>query len=219
MEVQFNRSKADALIVTGPAKITGIMIGLLASGFIISKYKPKPRKLFMWNIIVGISYVFGQTSYMFLACENGEFPIVNGRLNLANMCNTNCSCDSVTYSPICDRTMGVTYFSACHAGCDEYDENKKLYRNCKCAEYRDNSKIGNLLASSDIFNCSTCDANTMYEIETDEKKVYKKSENDFYPGICLESCAYAFYTFNVIALIISLLGGTARIGNLLLNLR
>lgn len=213
MEVQFNRSKADALIVTGPAKITGIMIGLLASGYVISKYKPKPRTLFMWNIFVGTVYVLGQTSYMFLACEGGNLVIDNGQLNLGNKCNANCSCDSVSYSPVCDQTMDVTYFSACHAGCKEFDGKEKLYRNCECVHSR---------PLADTLNCETCDDNTKYDVTAADTSGLIKNMTELsriVPGICLESCAYAFYTFNCIALVISMLGGTARIGSLLLSLR
>lgn len=215
MEVQFNRSKADALIVTGPAKITGIMIGLLASGYIISKYKPKPRTLFMWNIFVGTVYVLGQTSYMFLACEGGNLAIENGQLHLSNECNANCSCDGVSYSPVCDQTKDITYFSACHAGCRKFDEIEKLYRNCECA---DSSRT-----LADSLNCDACDNNTKYDVDaadTTTSVVNNIKENSqIVPGICLESCAYAFYAFNCIALVISMLGGTARIGSLLLSLR
>lgn len=68
LEVQFHKNAADAMIITGPFTIIGVVIGLLASGYIISKKKPKPSKLLMWNVIVGIIYMCGQLSNLYWTC-------------------------------------------------------------------------------------------------------------------------------------------------------
>lgn len=68
LEVQFHKSAADAIIITGPFTIIGVCIGFLASGYIISKKKPKPSKLLMWNVIVGIGYMAGQISNLYWTC-------------------------------------------------------------------------------------------------------------------------------------------------------
>jgi hypothetical protein len=38
-------------------------------------------------------------------------------LQLTNDCNMNCHCDNLKYTPVCSETNGMTYYSACHAGC------------------------------------------------------------------------------------------------------
>lgn len=68
MEVQFHRSAADASIITGPVMIFGVVIGLLASGYVITKLKPSPSKLLMWNVIVGIGFMAGQVINLYLTC-------------------------------------------------------------------------------------------------------------------------------------------------------
>lgn len=68
MEVQFHRSAADATIISGPLTILGVCIGFLASGYIISKKKPAPSKLLMWNVIVGMIYMCGQISNLYFTC-------------------------------------------------------------------------------------------------------------------------------------------------------
>lgn len=68
LEVQFHKNAADATIVTGPFTIVGVVIGFLASGYIISKKKPAPSKLLMWNVIVGIGYMAGQISNLYFTC-------------------------------------------------------------------------------------------------------------------------------------------------------
>lgn len=71
LEVQFHKSAADATIVTGPITILGVVIGLLASGYVISKLKPSPSKVLMWNVIVGFGYMAGQISNLYWTCPGG----------------------------------------------------------------------------------------------------------------------------------------------------
>lgn len=68
LEVQFHKSAADATVITGPITIIGIVVGFLASGYIISKKKPAPSKLLMWNVIVGVLYMCGQISNLYWTC-------------------------------------------------------------------------------------------------------------------------------------------------------
>lgn len=74
LEVQFHKNAADAMIITGPFTIIGVVAGLLASGYIISKKKPAPSKLLMWNVIVGIIYMCGQLSNLYWTCP-GKFVV------------------------------------------------------------------------------------------------------------------------------------------------
>lgn len=71
MEVQFHKSAADATIITGPITILGVIIGLLTSGYVISKLKPSPSKVLMWNVIVGLGYMAGQISNLYFTCPGG----------------------------------------------------------------------------------------------------------------------------------------------------
>lgn len=122
IEVQFNKNKADSTILAGPLNLLGMVAGLLASGYYISKRKPSSSKLLFWNVFIGVLYMFGQISYMFLSCSDDKMPMpVNGKFNLAEDCNGNCACDNVPYNPVCDEATGRTFFSACHAGCQSWD--------------------------------------------------------------------------------------------------
>lgn len=44
-------------------------IGVLASGVVISRYKPSARMLAAWNVVVGAISVVGMLSYMYLGCD------------------------------------------------------------------------------------------------------------------------------------------------------
>lgn len=134
LEVQFHKSAADATIITGPFMIVGVVTGLLLSGYIISKKKPSPSKLLFWNVIVGVIFMFGQVSYLFFTCPDGDTPLamLNGKLNLDSSCNSGCHCDGIPYTPVCNEETGNTYFSACHAGCNDYSKTEKYYSECQC---------------------------------------------------------------------------------------
>lgn len=79
LEVQFHKNAADATIITGPITLFGMVAGFFLSGLVISKKKPGPRPLLMWNVIVGVMYMVGQISYLFLTCPDGKMPLVQGR--------------------------------------------------------------------------------------------------------------------------------------------
>lgn len=130
MEVQFNRTSAGGSLFTGPVTISGMVIGLLTSGYVITKYKPPPKYLFFWNVIIGLISVCAHLSYTQLGCESNSSLIVNGSVI---SCNVNCNCDGVAFSPVCDRSSGTTFFSPCHAGCKTFNDTNKEYSNCTCS--------------------------------------------------------------------------------------
>lgn len=131
MEVQFNISSARSSVITGPAAILGMVAGFLLSGYFITKYKPRPRKLFFWNVVIGFISMTAQFSYMHLHCD-GEVatPFVH---NATTSCNSDCFCDNIPFTPVCEVDSSQTYFSPCHAGCKAYDDIRKEYINCTCS--------------------------------------------------------------------------------------
>lgn len=48
-------------------------------------------------------------------------------------CSAFCDCDKNIFSPVCGSD-GITYFSSCHAGCnDSFNDNGKTqFNNCAC---------------------------------------------------------------------------------------
>lgn len=132
MEIQFNRTSAGGTAFSGPVKIIGIAIGFLTSGHLITKYKPVAKYLFFWNVIVGLIGVCCKISYTQLGCGSNNPLIINGSIV---SCNSNCICDGITYSPVCDRLTSTTYFSPCHSGCKSFDVAQNIYTNCTCPDY------------------------------------------------------------------------------------
>lgn len=80
-----------------------------------------------------------QIFYTQIGCDGGNSLLMNGSII---SCNTNCHCDGISYSPVCDRLTNTTYFSPCHAGCRSYDEKENVYRDCTCSNRVIPSEIG-----------------------------------------------------------------------------
>lgn len=166
MEVQFNRTSAGGSIFTGPITIIGMTVGLLTSGYMITKFKPPPKYLFFWNVVIGLISMCAALSYTQLGCERNNSVIVNGSIV---SCNSNCACDGITYSPVCDRSTATTFYSPCHAGCRHYDEARKLYTNCSCNALSTTGSVSSLLGR--LSNEITVKDTTTMPSSTTEKRI------------------------------------------------
>ncbi|XP_055379740.1 solute carrier organic anion transporter family member 74D-like isoform X2 [Condylostylus longicornis] len=154
IEVQYRQSAATSSLVTGTVALAFSAIGVLLSGFIISKYKPRARYMAAWNVACGLFSVLGMVTYAFLGCPGNENSMVMNipepNSNLLT-CNSLCQCDYVRYSPVCGQD-GQTYISPCHAGCEkQYTNNKNqtIYYNCACISstvFENNGLIGEKLS-------------------------------------------------------------------------
>lgn len=122
IEVQYKQTASTSALITGVIYLTFCSSGLLTAGFIISKCEKiiKARHLTTWNIIVSSTSTICMLMYIFVGCTDNDKQIINMHNNNNNNdilnCNKLCSCDYVSYNPICSEE-GRTYVSACHAGC------------------------------------------------------------------------------------------------------
>lgn len=72
IETQYRQSASASSLITGSAGLVFSAIGILLSGLIISKYKPRARYLAAWNVIVGAISVLGIVSYAYLGCAEND---------------------------------------------------------------------------------------------------------------------------------------------------
>ncbi|XP_031623047.1 solute carrier organic anion transporter family member 74D-like [Contarinia nasturtii] len=131
MEVQFNKTSAGGSVFTGPLNMFGMAIGILLSGIVIKKFQPSAKYLLSWNVMIGLILACVRLSYTQLGCDNSNSLLVNGSIVL---CNANCVCDGILYSPVCDDSTRTTYFSPCHAGCKSFNEKQNVYNDCTFTE-------------------------------------------------------------------------------------
>lgn len=193
MEVQFNRSSHAGTIFTGPVSRIGMIGGLLLSGLLITKYKPSAKYIFLWNVIWGFTAVLIRIFYTRIGCDGGNVLLVNGSIF---SCNSNCNCADSLYSPVCDRSTNMTYFSACHGGCQTFDGNAGIYRDCIC--------------TSEI------------KLPHTVLNVYDQSSNDniMLPNSCFGGdCTTDYYIFSFVLMISGFFSMTGAMSSTLIDLR
>ncbi|XP_017487768.1 PREDICTED: solute carrier organic anion transporter family member 4C1-like, partial [Rhagoletis zephyria] len=72
IEIQYRQSAATSSMVTGTVALAFSAIGVLLSGFVLSKYKPSARYMAAWNVLVGLLTVAGCIAYAFIGCPGNE---------------------------------------------------------------------------------------------------------------------------------------------------
>lgn len=68
METQFRQTAANSNFASGAIGILSSGLGIVTSGLIISKFKPSPRSLALWNFVTEFVEVVGHVLYIFLGC-------------------------------------------------------------------------------------------------------------------------------------------------------
>lgn len=154
LETQFSLSNIQASIFTGGIAIPGACIGIFLGGYLLKRFSLRPKgaiQMVMAFNLIGLSF-YGLL--FVLGCDNVKMagttsPYFNNtmahsvantpnrldnagsfQVNLTAWCNTGCSCSSSLVEPVCGNN-GLTYFSACHAGCTSYSQQDK-FANCTC---------------------------------------------------------------------------------------
>ncbi|XP_033121652.1 solute carrier organic anion transporter family member 5A1-like [Anneissia japonica] len=118
-------------------------------------------------------------SLLFIGCSNPALAGVTTHYNssssqgllpnLNNSCNSNCACPENYYRPVCGSD-GITYSSACHAGCTDVwrdgmtdlnelrlSTNDTIYIGCSCIATTDEWNTTNWLIEGGIATLGSCD--------------------------------------------------------------
>ncbi|KRY60478.1 Solute carrier organic anion transporter family member 4A1, partial [Trichinella britovi] len=80
---------------------------------------------------------------------------------ILQICNEECGCSN-TYNPVCDEALGVTYFSACYAGCQDEGKTenasfteKKIWQSCSCTvDYKNNTLASSVVQGACLQSCT-----------------------------------------------------------------
>jgi hypothetical protein len=136
METIFRQTAVNAAVVSGIVSILFQSIGLILSGFLISKFQPSARKLAGWNVFIGFMYVIVKASFTQMGCDQGDIFFGasstenDGLRNLTAECNVDCNCKVNKMFPVCYKETNTMFYSACHAGCT-YHVNGTI-SDCSC---------------------------------------------------------------------------------------
>ncbi|XP_046672748.1 solute carrier organic anion transporter family member 74D-like [Homalodisca vitripennis] len=200
-EVVFRQSASRSSFITGVITLACGGVGILGSGFLISKIKPSARALAAWNIVIGLISVGSITTYAFLGCSlsDNQAAMINSRQMETTPCNQDCHCNFVKYSPVCSPD-GRTFISPCHAGCNDYrtlTNGSKVYSDCSCVP-------------RPLFNLTHEDVPDLQD--PDDSWVIRE-------GLCPVDCGNQLLIFLTVMSFSHLAGSTGRTSNFLLTLR
>ncbi|XP_054269024.1 solute carrier organic anion transporter family member 74D-like isoform X3 [Macrosteles quadrilineatus] len=213
IETMYKQSASASSFITGTVGLVFSAFGILISGLVISKYKPRARYLAAWNVVVGAISVMGMISYAFLGCPVNDTQgaiTSSGELQTSAPCNEDCHCDYVKYSPVCSPD-GRTFISPCHAGCRSYQtliNGSKVYTDCSCAPRPP------FLPTPDP-PVSLVEEGLLGGPEGDAEDV------PWYitAGPCPVDCTTKFYMFLAVVCMLKFSGATGRASNFLVSVR
>ncbi|XP_003377138.1 solute carrier organic anion transporter family member 4A1 [Trichinella spiralis] len=82
---------------------------------------------------------------------------------ILQMCNEECGCSNI-YNPVCDEALGVTYFSACYAGCQDEGKTENassaekkvhIWQSCSCTvDYKNNTVASSVVQGACLQSCT-----------------------------------------------------------------
>ncbi|NXO92432.1 SO1C1 protein, partial [Certhia brachydactyla] len=144
IEQQYGQTSSKTNFVIGLINIPAVAFGIFSGGLIMKKFRIGvlgAAKLSLGSSFFGYLLLL---SLFAMGCENsdvagltvsyhGAKPMSDKEQALFSECNSGCSCSKNDWDPICGED-GVTYVSACLAGCKASNGTGKntVYFNCSC---------------------------------------------------------------------------------------
>ncbi|XP_078530186.1 solute carrier organic anion transporter family member 1A2-like [Lissotriton helveticus] len=145
IEQMFGKSASEALFYLAIYEGLALGVGFFLGGLMMKKFKMSTYQaahISFWTSLADYSILF--LAFVFV-CKNlsiaGITVSYEGTSQVSNMdillseCNVNCGCPTAIWDPVCGDN-GLTYASACLAGCDSSSWSGKqlVLSNCSCIE-------------------------------------------------------------------------------------
>nr|XP_028685142.1 solute carrier organic anion transporter family member 1C1 isoform X4 [Macaca mulatta] len=144
IEQQYGQSSSRANFVIGLINIPAVALGIFSGGIAMKKFRISvcgAAKLYLGSSVFGYLLFL---SLFALGCENsdvagltvsyqGTKPVSYHERALFSDCNSRCKCSETKWEPMCGEN-GITYVSACLAGCQTSNRSGKniIFYNCTC---------------------------------------------------------------------------------------
>ncbi|PNI98246.1 SLCO1C1 isoform 3 [Pan troglodytes] len=144
IEQQYGQSSSRANFVIGLINIPAVALGIFSGGIVMKKFSISvcgAAKLYLGSSVFGYLLFL---SLFALGCENsdvagltvsyqGTKPVSYHERALFSDCNSRCKCSETKWEPMCGEN-GITYVSACLAGCQTSNRSGKniIFYNCTC---------------------------------------------------------------------------------------
>ncbi|XP_006277146.3 solute carrier organic anion transporter family member 1C1 [Alligator mississippiensis] len=149
IEQQYGQSSSKTNFVIGMINIPAVAFGIFSGGLIMKKFRINvvgAAKLSLGSSFFGYLLLF---TLFAMGCENSDVAgltvsyegikqVSHYEQALFSECNSGCICSENEWDPICGEN-GITYVSACLAGCKSSNGSGKnaMLRNCSCVEITD----------------------------------------------------------------------------------
>ncbi|KAF6340489.1 solute carrier organic anion transporter family member 1C1 [Rhinolophus ferrumequinum] len=144
IEQQYGQSTSKANFVIGLINIPAVALGIFSGGIVMKKFRISvcgAAKIYLGSSVLGYLLFL---SLFALGCENsdvagltvsyqGTKPVSYHERALFSDCNSRCKCSETKWEPMCGEN-GITYASACLAGCQNSTRSGKtiMFYNCTC---------------------------------------------------------------------------------------
>uniref|UniRef100_A0A286XID9 Solute carrier organic anion transporter family member n=1 Tax=Cavia porcellus TaxID=10141 RepID=A0A286XID9_CAVPO len=144
IEQQYGQSSSKANFVIGLINIPAVALGIFSGGIAMKKFRLSmcgAAKLYLGSSVFGYLLFL---SLFALGCENSDVagltvsyqgikPVSYHERALFSDCNSRCKCSETKWEPMCGEN-GITYASACFAGCQTSNMSGKniIFYNCTC---------------------------------------------------------------------------------------
>uniref|UniRef100_A0A8C3V5I4 Solute carrier organic anion transporter family member n=1 Tax=Catharus ustulatus TaxID=91951 RepID=A0A8C3V5I4_CATUS len=152
IEQQYGQTSSKTNFVIGLINIPAVAFGMFSGGLIMKKFRIGvlgAAKLSLGSSFFGYLLLL---SLFAMGCENSDVagltvsyhrtrPMTDYEPTLFSECNSGCSCSKNDWDPICGED-GVTYVSACLAGCQASSGSGKstVFFNCSCVGTSESSQ-------------------------------------------------------------------------------
>uniref|UniRef100_A0A8D0BI00 Solute carrier organic anion transporter family member n=1 Tax=Salvator merianae TaxID=96440 RepID=A0A8D0BI00_SALMN len=159
IEQQFNVSVSKAIFLIGVIIMPVVILGLFLGGFIIKKFKLCVMGMAKFaSSLTTAAFLLFLLVFMF-NCETlqvaGLTVNYSGfRITLSD-CNSACNCETSHWDPVCGSN-GITYMSACLAGCNASTGIGKdmVFHNCSCVGVSGPGNLSAALGQCPRDNCT-----------------------------------------------------------------
>ncbi|XP_072312930.1 solute carrier organic anion transporter family member 1C1-like [Eucyclogobius newberryi] len=155
IEQHFRQSASKANFLMGVINIPAVALGMFSGGLLMKRLKLNimgaARFAFTTSLIGYVLSLF----FFAMSCENAkvagvtltynsEDDLSNDKHSVFGGCNLGCSCSASEWDPVCGDN-GITYVSACLAGCTSSTGSGKdtVFSDCSCIDV-----AGNFTASA-----------------------------------------------------------------------
>ncbi|CAG0924004.1 unnamed protein product [Notodromas monacha] len=211
LESQFRVSAATSNLAIGVAGVLVMAVGMLVMGIIIRIFRPRPRVLTGYHVLVTAFCICGLYAASTIGCTGlkhygAQHPTTN-ILNMTSGCNSNCKCSTKDHNVVCIESTGVHFYSPCFAGCTDSKNvtkpgpdgtylNRTVYTGCSCG--------------MDALEDYKINLEPVFDLES-----LTVASN----GFCDEAKCANFINYLMLLALIKVVASTARVGNLMITVR